>query len=674
MVSPVVGLGLPHQAKAQSQAQAGMPEASPAPSAAVAAKPAPAAAASTAAKGASARSGGAGSRPSAVATGAAVSARSTPAPAVTSARPIGAGASPAPAAGRATAVAAKPAPVAAVTAPRRRPALPAPASAQPPAAPAALGSSAVRQDPPTQVLPLAPAIKGNRPLSNSSVVAPAATVLAPELKGLIAPANLALPDKPSQVRILELRPLGIAEVEMLAELNNPNLRAIALQVDQAQSALRAEIALWYPQLSFNANSFPSYTSGKQYSSGLRGNAQQNGTTQSSILRMQTSLQASWSLINPARSPRIAAARDLFERSKNQYLIGLRDLRLQSTKLYFDLQEADEQVRIGQESVRSSQVSLRDARARYQAGVATKLEVLQAETQLARDQQLLTNSLSQQSVARRTLAALLNLPQNVTPTAKDPSRVIGTWLPSLQESIVAAFAFREELDQALLDISTSNSRANAELARVQPLLNIVNTLSVGSSKGYEFVAQPIPGETGWSVDNTVGLNFSWTLFDGGQARALYRQQKQVAEESRYRFADRRQAVRQEVEESFYNLQRNNRNITTTSREVISARESLRLARLRFQAGVTTQREVVDTQRDLTQAEVRYSSAIADYNRSLAELRRRTGLDQIAFCKPPQLPARRPDVPGAALVPVEPQPLLPACSAKGRLSEAAVPSRL
>jgi outer membrane factor, OMF family len=117
----------------------------------------------------------------------------------------------------------------------------------------------------------------------------------------------------------------------------------------------------------------------------------------------------------------------------------------------------------------------------------------------------------------------------------------------------------------------------------------------------------------------------------------------------------------VETSFYELEKNNRNILTTSREVISARESLRLSRLRFQAGVTTQREVVDTQRDLTQAEVRYSNAISDYNKRLVELTRRTGLDKVATCQPPQLPPTKPVVVGASDVPVEPLPLLPACPA-------------
>jgi OMF family outer membrane factor len=520
------------------------------------------------------------------------------------------------------------------------------------------------QDPAPQVLPLAPALKGDRPRSNPSVLPPAATVLPPDLQRLGTPAPLALPDKTSQVRIRELRPLSLNDVETLAEVNNPNLKALASQVKQAAEALRAEIALWYPQLNLRLSPFPTYTGGQQFSSGLTGTGQQQGLTLSSVWRMQAALEASWALIDPSRSPRIALVRDNYEKAKNQYLIGLRRLRLDAATLYFNLQEQDEQVRIGQESVRSSQVSLRDARARYQAGVATKLEVLQAETQLARDQQLLTNSLARQSIARRALAANLSLPQDITPTAQDPSRVLGVWLPSLQESIVAAYTFREELDQALLDISAANSAANAELARVQPFLNIVNTFSAGRSYGYEFVRTPIPNEEGWNADNTIGLNLSWNLFDGGAARANYRREKERAQQSRFTFASTRDQIRQEVEQSFYLLEQNNRDISTTSREVISARESLRLARLRFQAGVTTQREVVDTQRDLTQAEVRYTSAIADYNRNLAELRRRTGLDQIGLCPAPNLPSSKPVIPGVTDVPVEPQPLTPACQAKVR----------
>jgi OMF family outer membrane factor len=310
------------------------------------------------------------------------------------------------------------------------------------------------------------------------------------------------------------------------------------------------------------------------------------------------------------------------------------------------------------------VSLRDARARFQAGVATKLEVLEAETQLARNQQQTTDALRDQSIARRNIAQLLSLPQEVTPTAKEPARVIGTWQPSLQESIVAAYAFREELDQLLLKISRANSLANASLAAVQPVLRIVNSTNYSKENGYSRSSQPDASDFGWGLDNTIGLRLNWTLFDGGRSQAQYREQKQAAQQNRFLFAQQRDRIRFEVEQSFYQMEAANRNITTTARQVLSASESLRLARLRFQAGVTTQREVVDNQRDLTQAQVFYTDAIASYNLSLAELSRRTGLDQVVFCKQPQLPARKPTIEGVGDVPIEPTPLAPACKAQSR----------
>ena len=514
-------------------------------------------------------------------------------------------------------------------------------------------------------LPLAPQVKGPRPKSDASVLAPAATKLDPSLQNLAAPATLALPNKPEQVRIAELRPLSLKDVENLAEVNNPNLKAIASRVDQAQSQLRTQIAAWYPNLSLSTQNFPGYTGGNQRNTTTTTNPLQQTPqklyTYTSRWAMGAQLSAQWDLINPQRVPQIAAARDQFEQSKNQYLIALRDLRLQAAQAYFRLQLADDTVRIGQESVRASLVSLRDARARFQAGVATKLEVLEAETQLARDQQLLTNGLAEQSVARRNLARLLDLPQNVSPTAKEQLRPLGVWTPSLQESVIAAYAFREELDNALLDISAANSQANSALGAVQPFLSIFNNLSGFRYQGTEQVLVDLPGNSGWAVENAVGLQASWNIFDGGAARAQYRQAKQRAQENSFRFAQTRDDLRFEVEESFYQLRQANRNIQTTSREVISSRESLRLARLRFQAGVSTQREVVDNQRDLTQAEVRYAQALTEYNTNLALLRRRTGLDQVAVCQPSSLGASKPVLEDLENIPVPPEPLQPACQA-------------
>ena len=505
-------------------------------------------------------------------------------------------------------------------------------------------------------IPLAPAVLGPRPRMNPKLEPTAATKLSPGVGDLSAPNSLALPTKPEMVRIQQLRPLSLAEILNLAEVNNPNLKAIGSQVDQAKSNLRAKIAQWYPTLSLNAAALPSYTTGQ--SSRQVGSAVTNSTGRIARDGFDATLSAQYALINPQRVPLVAAARDQYEKAKYQYVVSLRDLRLQAAQAYFDLQQADDQVRIGQESVRASLVSLRDSKARFQAGVATKLEVLEAETQLARDQQLLANGLAAQSVARRALATLLDLPFSVTPTAKDSARVLGVWNASLSESIVAAFSFREELDQAILDISIANSQANSALGAVQPFLSVFTNFGYNQFNGQTGDVTGVES-SGNQYETTFGAKLSWSIFDGGAAAAESRQAKQLAQQNRYQFSLRRDAIRQEVETSFYELEKNNRDIITTSREVISAREALRLARLRFQAGVTTQREVVDNQRDLTNAEVRYSNAVTDYNKRLVELSRRTGLNQVMSCSAPSLSAVKPV--GASDVPVEPTPLIPACRA-------------
>ena len=520
-------------------------------------------------------------------------------------------------------------------------------------------------------LPTAPDLKGGRPRVKDGAVAPAATELPPPLLPLTAPPSLALPDQNQQVSIHELRPLTLEDALLLAEVNSPTLKAAASQTEQAKSSLRAAISSWYPKIDLSASGLPEYFKSYSFQNPdfVPDRVVQNETRDGynerygREWRVNASLQVSWDIINPRRVPEIAAARDQYEQARDSYAIALRDLRLNTSTDYFNLQEADEGVRIGQASVRASLVSLRDARARFNAGVNTKLEVLEAETQLARDRNILTSKLGDQDTSRRLLASKLDLPQDVTPTAATPARPLGSWQPSLQESIVAAFNFREELDSLLLNISINNSEANASLAAVQPVLSFVNTSSTSRREGQSGITSLGDIDMDdyvWSVQNSTSLRATWRLFDGGRARAEYRRSKQAAEESAYRFARARDSIRLEVEQSFFGLRTAVQNIQTTGSEVLSARESLRLSQLRVQAGVSTQREVVNNQRDLTNAELRYAGAIRDYNTSLAQLRRRTGLDALVSCSNPVLPSSKP-VDTQTSIPIEPTPLKSVCPA-------------
>jgi len=509
-------------------------------------------------------------------------------------------------------------------------------------------------------------LKGARPKADPSVITPAVDALPPPLRPLTAPPSLALPDSPSQVRIHQLRPLTLEEALQLAEVNSPQLKAVAFQVDQAKSSLRAAVAAWYPTIDLSASGLPEYFASYSYRNPdfvspdpLTGKPKNEFYGRE--WRVNGRLQVSWDLINPARVPQIAAARDRFERAGDAYLIALRDLRLEVQTAYFALQQSDAGVRIGQDSVKASLVSYRDARARFNAGVNTKLEVLEAETQLARDRNILTTNLRDQNEQRRNLARVLDLPQDVTPTAATPARPMGSWEPSLQESIVAAYNYSEELDQLILDISINNSQANASLAAVQPVVRFVNSTSVSRTEGQNgqtSLSNIDMGDFTYGVQNSTALTASWRLFDGGRARAEYKRSKQAAEESRLNFARTRDQIRFQVESSFLGLRAAIQSLETTATEVLASRESLRLSQLRVQAGVGVQREVVNSQRDLTQAELKYARAITDYNRNLAALQRRTGLDALVACDAASLSGTKSES-DPQPIPIEPTPLKTAC---------------
>ena len=151
-------------------------------------------------------------------------------------------------------------------------------------------------------------------------------------------------------------------------------------------------------------------------------------------------------------------------------------------------------------------------------------------------------MSDQSTQQRSLAKLLNLPQDVTPTASDKNEVLGCLAAkSCKRALLAANEYREELDNIILDISIYNSRANSFLGDVQPFLNIAGDAGWSKLFGESNVKRDEWVEYGpvaEELDQSIYMGLTWKVFDGGRSQALAREQKQKAKESEYLFAEER----------------------------------------------------------------------------------------------------------------------------------------
>ena len=438
------------------------------------------------------------------------------------------------------------------------------------------------------------------------------------------PNPLRLPTNPEEVRVLGAEPITLQQALELARRNNRELQSAQLAIERSRAALRAEQAALLPTLGIQAGvaNQGTYILGD----GTVDEINQLGQPferdrDSNTVGVNGNLFVDYDLYTSGRrSATIRAAREQLRNDRLDFERISEDTRLNVATDYYNLQQADENVRIQRASLANAQASLRDAQALEQAGVGTRFDVLTAQVQVARAQQRLTDALSQQRVARRQLATRLSLSESVIITAADPVEIAGLWNLTQEQSIVQAFQNRAELEQQLAQRNISQQRRRIALASVRPQIGLAARYNVrdifGSSGDDTFSSD----NRDFSDDYSLGANLSLSLYDGGEARARARQEEANIAIAETNFASARNTIRFEVEQAYSNLQSNFDNIQTATVALEQAREALRLARLRFQAGVGTQTEVIDSEDRLTQAEGERVNAILSYNRALAQLQR------------------------------------------------------
>ena len=463
---------------------------------------------------------------------------------------------------------------------------------------------------PGSTTPSAPFIPTKTETSNE----PAPDYLNPD------PNPLSFPTQPDEVKIEGTQPITLKQAIELAIRNTRSLQEARLNVDNAQAQLRGQEAQNLPTVSLSsALAFSAQQQGTQTRNPQTGAVTGfNGTTFPNQTSLSATVNTSYNIFTSGvRSASIRAAREQVRFQQLQLESTTEQLILDVTTNYYDLQNADEQVRIAQDSVTQAQQSLRDSQALERAGVGTRFDVLQSQVDLANSQQTLTQNISNQQVAQRQLVQQLALSQTVNVTAADPIEPAGVWTLPLEDTIVLAFKNRAELEQFLVQRDIAEQNRRQAVGGIRPQIRA--TASYGVNRTLEN-STSTPFFDGFLATSQAQLELNWNIFDGGAARAQANQAKINGQIAENRFAEQREQIRFNVEQGYSVLQSSYSNIQVTTLAVQQAQEALRLARLRFQAGVGTQTDVLQQQTALTQAEVNRLTAILNYNRALATLNR------------------------------------------------------
>ena len=403
--------------------------------------------------------------------------------------------------------------------------------------------------------------------------------------------------------------------------NNQELKSLQSLITSARFNLSSQIGKRYPSLDFQANGLPKYVAGKKYDS----NSQ---TLKTSQFTANPSLNIKWDIIDPLRGSDIKIARKNLEIAKNNYEIKRQDLIQEAKMRFHKYQKSNQDIKNKKFTVDLSITSLDNAKAKLETGIGTKFEVLEAETQLYRDKQTLNEKKVEHEINRISLKEILNIKKDLK--INEEQNLIGFWNHTLKKNINEGLSRNISLKNLILQKSIKKSQAKSYLTQNRPKIYISNTLSSTFSKGESLSNNIDSKRSGSNYINTISLNFSWNIFNGGQNKNSYKSKIAAAEAEEYSLKNLQNILTTNISKAYLNLKLNEEKIISTLKEIKSSEESVRLSRLRYDVGVSTLKDVLIRQTELSNAKSKNINAIYNYNLNLDELKRLTFLDISKAC--------------------------------------------
>jgi len=410
------------------------------------------------------------------------------------------------------------------------------------------------------------------------------------------------------------------EIEKLI-LKNQELKSLQTLVASASFNLTSKISQRYPSLDLQVNGLPKYVSGRNYSNN-------SPTLETSQFSANPSINIKWDLIDPLRGSEIKIAKENYKIAKNNYEIKKEDLIQEARMRYHKYQKSYQEIKNKKFTLNLSITSLDNAKAKLDAGIGTKFEVLEAEAQLSRDKLSLKEKKIEHKINKISLKEILNIKGDFE--SNKEQNLIGFWNHKLNKNINAGLDKNLSLKNVLLQNSIKKSQANSFLAQNKPNIYISNTFSSLFSKGESLSNNVDYGVSGSNYTNTISLNLAWSIFNGGQNKNSYKSKIADAEAEEYAYKNLKNVLTTNISKAYLNLKLNKEQIISSLKEIESSKESVRLSRLRYEVGISTLKNLLVRQSELSNAKSKNINAIYNYNLNLDELERLTFLEISKNC--------------------------------------------
>ena len=308
--------------------------------------------------------------------------------------------------------------------------------------------------------------------------------------------------------------------------------------------------------------------------------------------------------------------------------------------YWDYVFAVQSVDVAQQSVDLANQLVKDNQTRVEVGTMAPIDVVQAQSQAAAQQQNLVTAQGAMRTAELALKRLIvsgaqdqNWNVQLNPVDRPDFRPEPI---DLDASVRRALAERTDLDIAKKDVQMNDVTLKYLKDQLRPQADFVGTYGLTGLGGTQLIKSTtsvnatetgtIPGGYGDAISSqfnnprwTAQVNFSYPLGTSFQQASVARARVQLAQvQAQVKQIELQVAT--DVTNAVINVQSGVERVQAAQAARELAQKTLEAEQSKFEVGMSTNYNVILTQRDLATAQANELQAILNYRKSLVELER------------------------------------------------------
>jgi len=314
---------------------------------------------------------------------------------------------------------------------------------------------------------------------------------------------------------------------------------------------------------------------------------------------------------------VEAARASFEATQEDYHYILLSTCAETARSYFLLRATQDQLKAVQKNIESQREILEITKARFQAGLASELDVAQAEEVLALSEARIPPIRNTIDGLIHAIAMLTgNYPGTIDGLLREerpidlPSKVIPVGIPA------DLLRRRPDIKSAERNLAAATAKVGVATADLYPTLSFTGTIGIESIGTSNFMKSS-------SSFYGLGPSLRWPIFDVGRIRSNIKVADARVEQALQTYEGAVFTAVKEVEDGLVNYREAMARVQLLERSVESSRKVLNLATSRYISGLVSFQTVLDAQRTLLEQETQLAQAKGDLAVAIVNLYRALG---------------------------------------------------